>query len=99
MKDMIEKVKRVFSRKPKGPQNFVYVAADPTHPFVGLSVFSETKIEGPSLCVEGIEIGAARLDLCGKVIDWSKMTPQQAEAIRVGGKVKLPLETFKALFR
>lgn len=77
----------------------VYVAADPSHPHVGLSVFSDTKLDGPSLRVDGISLAEARLDLCGKVIDWSRMTPQQAESIRTGGRVTLPLEAFKSLFR
>jgi hypothetical protein len=86
-----------FKKKPALPK--VFVSADPNHPHVGLSVFSETKLSGPSLCVVGISLAEARLDLCGKVIDWSRMTPQQAEAIKVGGKVTLPLNTFKSLFK
>ena len=86
-----------FSRSPKVPR--IHVAANPDHPHVGLSVFSETKLDGPSLCVTGITLAEARLDLCGKVIDWSRLTPLQAEAIKVGGRVTLPLDTFKSLFR
>jgi hypothetical protein len=84
---------------PSEPASRVHVAADPNHPHVGLSVFSETKLDGPSLCVDGITLAQARIDLCGKVIDWSRMTPQQAESIKVGGKVVLPIDTFKSLFK
>lgn len=86
-----------FTKSPKVPR--VHVLANPDHPHVGLSVFSENKITGPSLCVTGISLAAARLDLCGKVIDWSRMTPQQADAIKVGGKITLPIDTFKSLFK
>lgn len=98
MKALIAKAKSFFRKTPE-LRDFVWVAADPSHPHVGLSVFSETKLEGPSLCVDGITLAEARLDLCGKVIDWSKMTPLQAESIRAGGKVTLPLSTFKSLFK
>jgi hypothetical protein len=86
-------------QKSQDASNRIYLSADPNHPHVGLSVFSETNLEGPSLCVEGISLAEARLDLCGKVIDWSKMTPLQAEAVRMGGRVTLPLETLKSLFK
>lgn len=86
-----------FSKSPTVPR--VYVGADPSHPHVGLSVFSENKIDGPSLCVTGISLAEARLDLCGKVIDWARLTPQRADEIKVGGKVTLPLDAFKSLFK
>lgn len=86
-----------FSKSPTVPR--IYAAANPDHPHVGLSVFSEGKMEGPSLCVTGITLAEAKLDLCGKVIDWSRMTPNQAESIKTGGKVTLPLDTFKKLFK
>lgn len=86
-----------FSKSPKVPM--VHVSATPDHPHVGLSVFSENKIQGPSLCVTGITLAEARLDLCGKVIDWERMTLLQAESIKAGGKVTLPLDTFKSLFK
>lgn len=92
------KPKTWFQKAPES-REFVHVGADPRFPHVGLSVFSETRIDGPSLCVEGISVAQARVDLCGKVIDWSKLEPLQIESIRAGGKVKLPLETFKSLFR
>lgn len=77
----------------------VYVGASPDHPHVGISVILDEKFSGPSLCVDGITLAQARVDLCGKVIDWSRMTPQQAEAIKVGGKVTLPLATLQSLFK
>lgn len=96
--NLIEKAKGIFKKTPK-VKDRIYIGANPDFPHGGLSVFSEDKIIGPSFCVEGITLAQARVDLCGKVIDWSKMTPLQAEAIKAGGKVTLPLSALQSLFR
>lgn len=105
MKALFEKAKALFKGKPAeaapspDKKGRVFVGIDTTHPHVGLSSFSPEKPEGPSICVEGISINEARIELCGKVIDWSRMTPNQKEAITMGAKVTLSMQTLKSLFK
>jgi hypothetical protein len=77
----------------------VFVSVDPNHPHVGLSVFTEAKAPGACFCVEGISLGAAKLDLCGKVLDWDKMPAKYIAAMKTGATVTLPLDRLKSLFR
>lgn len=84
--------------KKKATGNRVYVALDPAAPHVGLSMFSEGKLQGAQICVEGITIAQARIDLCGKVLDWDRIPANQANAM-VSGKITISLDSFKSLFK
>lgn len=103
MKALIEKAKALFKPKavpaPLDKKGRVYVGIDTKHPYVGLSAFSADKPEGPAICIDGISINEARMELCGKVIDWSRMAPNRVEAISTGAKVTLSLDIFKSLFK
>lgn len=55
-----------------GP-GFVWVKLSPDHPHTGISLISED-IEPhfkPAIKVTGISLKAAKLELCGKLFDWS----------------------------
>ena len=77
----------------------VYVGVDANHPHVGLSFIADVKPEGASFCVEGVTLGAAKLDLCGKVLDWDKMPAKYIAAMNGGATVTLPIDRLKSLFR
>ncbi len=84
--------------KKSDPTNRVFVSVDPGAPHVGLSMFSEGKHNGAQVCVEGITVAQARVDLCGKVLDWDRIAPNQLNAIR-SGKITVSLDVFKSLFK
>lgn len=77
----------------------VYIGVNPSSPFAGIAVISEVKPEGASIRVEGIKIGPARLELCGKVLDWNRVPVRYIASFKTGGSVTLPIDTLKTLFK
>ena len=88
-----------LKRAKKHEASKVYVGVNPEHPSVGLSVILDVKPMGASICVEGIPLRQAQLDLCGKVLDWDKMPAKLAASLRAGGSLTLPIDRLKSLFR
>lgn len=55
---------------------FVWVHADPDQPHVGIAHISEEKPSlRPLFKVLGIGYAQARLEIMGKMLDWSKVAP------------------------
>ncbi len=79
--------------------NKVYIATDPNQPHVGLSVFTEDRGASASFCLEDISLGAAKINLCGKVIDWEKVPVKYIASLKTGGTVTIPLDRLKSLLR
>jgi hypothetical protein len=77
----------------------VYVGVNPEHPSVGISVIAEVKPEGGSFCVEGIPFGKAKLDLCGKVLDWDKVPAKYIAAFKGGVSIPIQIDRLQSFFR
>jgi hypothetical protein len=76
----------------------VFAKVNPDHPHGGLDHFSESNHFPLSIKVEGLTLEEAKRELCGKVIDWSRITEKEMKAIE-GKKVVVTVEELKRMFR
>ena len=77
----------------------VYLGVNQATPHAGISVISDVRPAGGSFCLEGVPLDQAKLDLCGKVLDWEKVPAKYIASLKTGGSITLPLDRLKTLFR
>lgn len=80
---------------------FVWVQIRPENPHMGLDFYSDAEFNPyeHAIRVKDITPSEARAELVGKVLDWTRFTPEHLALLESGAVPTIPHATLKAMYR